>query len=97
MKYSCCLYPTGTETLDEAEELMLESYCVKAKLEDGMDMLDLGCGWGSLTLFLAKARLVLSSHLLKRRPGANLTLCAPEIPQIAHHEPVQLGDAEAPH
>ena len=54
MKYSCCLYPTGNETLDEAEELMLESYCVKARLADGMDILDLGCGWGSLTLFLAK-------------------------------------------
>ncbi|KAM0747909.1 S-adenosyl-L-methionine-dependent methyltransferase [Meredithblackwellia eburnea MCA 4105] len=54
MKYSCCLYPTGKETLDEAEELMLESYCDKAKLENGMDVLDLGCGWGSLTLFLAE-------------------------------------------
>ncbi|KAL8277745.1 hypothetical protein RQP46_009867 [Phenoliferia psychrophenolica] len=54
MKYSCCLYPTGHESLDEAEVLMLESYCVKARLENGMDILDLGCGWGSLTLFLAK-------------------------------------------
>lgn len=54
LKYSCCLYPTGKETLAEAEVLMLESYCEKAKLEDGMDVLDLGCGWGSLTLYLAK-------------------------------------------
>ncbi|KAK4698454.1 cyclopropane-fatty-acyl-phospholipid synthase, partial [Phenoliferia sp. Uapishka_3] len=54
MKYSCCLYPTGKESLDVAEDLMLESYCEKAKLVDGMDILDLGCGWGSLTLFLAK-------------------------------------------
>lgn len=54
MKYSCCLYPTGNETLDQAEILMLEDYCIKAKLEDGMDVLDLGCGWGSLSLFLAK-------------------------------------------
>ncbi|SGY64175.1 BQ5605_C007g04879 [Microbotryum silenes-dioicae] len=54
MKYSCCLYPTGKETLEKAEELMLESYCNKAKLEDGMEILDLGCGWGSLSLFLAK-------------------------------------------
>lgn len=56
LKYSCCLYPTGKETLAQAEELMLESYCTKARLEDGMDILDLGCGWGSLTLFLAKVR-----------------------------------------
>lgn len=53
-KYSCCLYPTGKETLEQAELAMLESYCIKARLEDGMDILDLGCGWGSLSLFLAK-------------------------------------------
>ncbi len=48
-KYSSCLYPTGRETLAQAEECMLESYCEKAKLEDGMDILDLGCG----TVFFA--------------------------------------------
>ncbi|KAG8702962.1 hypothetical protein FRC08_003140 [Ceratobasidium sp. 394] len=53
MKYSSCLYPTGKETIAQAEELMLESYCEKAKLCDGIDILDLGCGWGSLSLFLA--------------------------------------------
>ncbi|KAJ7497735.1 S-adenosyl-L-methionine-dependent methyltransferase [Mycena latifolia] len=53
-KYSSCLYPTGKETLAEAEILMLESYCQKAQLKDGQDVLDLGCGWGSLSLFLAQ-------------------------------------------
>ncbi|KAK1216758.1 hypothetical protein PQX77_020608 [Marasmius sp. AFHP31] len=43
-KYSSCLYPTGKETLEEAEILMLNSYCEKAQLADGQDMLDLGCG-----------------------------------------------------
>jgi hypothetical protein len=43
-KYSCALYPTGKENLEEAEVLMMESYCQKARLEDGMDILDLGCG-----------------------------------------------------
>lgn len=61
-KYSSCLYPTGKETLEEAEILMLESYCEKAKLKDGQDVLDLGCGWGSLSLYLAqkypKSRIV---------------------------------------
>jgi cyclopropane fatty-acyl-phospholipid synthase-like methyltransferase len=33
---------------------MLESYCQKAQLKDGQDVLDLGCGWGSLSLFLAQ-------------------------------------------
>ncbi|ESK92077.1 sam-dependent methyltransferase [Moniliophthora roreri MCA 2997] len=53
-KYSSCLYPTGKETLQEAEILMLESYCEKAQLKDGMEILDLGCGWGSLSLYLAQ-------------------------------------------
>ncbi|KAK7005899.1 (S)-coclaurine N-methyltransferase [Favolaschia claudopus] len=53
-KYSSCLYPTGKETVAEAEVLMLESYCQKAQLKDGQDVLDLGCGWGSLSLFLAQ-------------------------------------------
>ncbi|KNZ72767.1 Cyclopropane-fatty-acyl-phospholipid synthase [Termitomyces sp. J132] len=52
-KYSSCLYPTGKETLAQAEVAMMESYCEKAQLKDGQDILDLGCGWGSLTLFLA--------------------------------------------
>ncbi|KAL0059031.1 hypothetical protein AAF712_014269 [Marasmius tenuissimus] len=42
-KYSSCLYPTGKETLEEAEILMLNSYCEKAQLADGQDVLDLGC------------------------------------------------------
>ncbi|KAF4621254.1 hypothetical protein D9613_000504 [Agrocybe pediades] len=53
-KYSSCLYPTGRESLAEAEKLMLESYCAKAQLRDGLNILDLGCGWGSLSLFLAE-------------------------------------------
>ena len=55
MKYSSCLFPPGKDvSLDEAEELMLDLYCKRAKLEDGMDVLDLGCGWGSLCLYLAE-------------------------------------------
>ena len=42
MKYSCCLYPTGTETLGQAEVAMLETYVEKAELEDSMRILDLG-------------------------------------------------------
>ncbi|KAJ3925687.1 MAG: S-adenosyl-L-methionine-dependent methyltransferase [Lentinula lateritia] len=53
-KYSACLFPSGNESLEEAEVLMLESYCEKAQLQDGQDVLDLGCGWGSLSLYLAK-------------------------------------------
>lgn len=42
MKYSCCRYPTGKETLAQAEEAMLDEYIVKAQLKDGMQILDLG-------------------------------------------------------
>lgn len=53
-KYSCCLFETGNETLDEAEEAMLHLTCERAKLLDGQHILELGCGWGSLTLYMAK-------------------------------------------
>jgi len=42
MKYSSCLYPTGKETLAEAEVAMLKTYVEKAELKDGMKILDLG-------------------------------------------------------
>jgi cyclopropane-fatty-acyl-phospholipid synthase len=53
-KYSGCLYPTGKETLAEAEELMLAVYAERAQLIDGQDILELGCGWGSLCLYNAQ-------------------------------------------
>src|SRR5579875_419845 len=57
-KYSGCLWPwpEGSDrgSLAEAEEAMLELSCERAGIEDGMRVLDLGCGWGSLTLWLAE-------------------------------------------
>jgi cyclopropane-fatty-acyl-phospholipid synthase len=52
-KYSCAYYPRGVETLDVAEEAMLELYRERAQLADGQQILELGCGWGSLTLWMA--------------------------------------------
>jgi cyclopropane-fatty-acyl-phospholipid synthase len=54
LKYSCCYWPEGVETIDEAEEAMLRLTCERARLEDGMAVLDLGCGWGSLSLWIAE-------------------------------------------
>ncbi len=54
LKYSGCLYPNGTETLNEAEAHMLSLYVERARLTDGQAILELGCGWGSLSLSLAE-------------------------------------------
>lgn len=54
LKYSCALYTEGNETLAQAEEKMFRLYAERAQLRDGMDILDLGCGWGSLSLWLAE-------------------------------------------
>ncbi|MFN4260096.1 MAG: SAM-dependent methyltransferase [Gemmataceae bacterium] len=54
LKYSCCLYPHSSMTLGQAEECMLRLTCTRAELEDGMKVLDLGCGWGSLSLWIAE-------------------------------------------
>ena len=54
LKYSGCLYPTGRESLDEAEDAMLALYAERARLADGQHILELGCGWGSLALYNAK-------------------------------------------
>ncbi len=53
LKYSSCYYPTGTETIAQAEDAMLALYGKRAELADGQDILELGCGWGSLTLWMA--------------------------------------------
>ncbi len=54
LKYSSCWYTPETKTLDEAEANMLNIYCQRAQIKDGMELLDLGCGWGSFTLFAAQ-------------------------------------------
>ncbi len=52
-KYSSCYYH-GNETLDQAEEAMLALYLERGQFIDGQDILELGCGWGSITLYLAE-------------------------------------------
>jgi cyclopropane-fatty-acyl-phospholipid synthase len=54
LKYSSGYYPTGRETLAQAEEIMLTLTCERAQLADGQEILELGCGWGSLTLWMAE-------------------------------------------
>lgn len=54
LKYSCCLYPTGAESLAQAEEAALAETAMHAGLADGQTVLELGCGWGSLSLWMAE-------------------------------------------
>lgn len=54
LKYSCCLYPAPGTTLAEAEEIALAETAAHAGLADGQEILELGCGWGSLTLWMAE-------------------------------------------
>lgn len=74
-KYSCCLYPTGQETLKDAERLALEETVAHAALSDGQSILELGCGWGSLTLFMAE-----------RFPHSTITAVSNSKPQRLHIE-----------
>jgi cyclopropane-fatty-acyl-phospholipid synthase len=53
-KYSCCLYDDGVATLAAAEERALEVTAWHAALADGQRVLELGCGWGSLSLWMAR-------------------------------------------
>ena len=52
-KYSSCFWLTETQNLDEAEILALQQTCDHANLQDGQAILELGCGWGSLSLWMA--------------------------------------------
>jgi cyclopropane-fatty-acyl-phospholipid synthase len=53
-KYSSCWWPPGVETLDAAEAAALAATCERAELTDGQEVLELGCGWGSLSLWMAE-------------------------------------------
>lgn len=61
-KYSSCYWPEGTRTLEDAESAALAATCERAGLGTGQDVLELGCGWGSLTLWMAE-----------RYPGSRIT------------------------
>jgi len=72
-KYSCCYWNRGVESLDQAEQDALEITCSRAEIEDGMSVLDLGCGWGSLSLWIAE-------HF----PGCTITSVSNSMHQAEH-------------
>lgn len=70
-KYSSCLYATPAATLAQAEETALSETAQHAGLADGQSILELGCGWGSLSLWMARtfpnARIVSVSNSQSQR------------------------------
>lgn len=70
MKYSCCYYAPGVDGLDAAEAEMLRITTERAGIQDGDRVLELGCGWGSLSLWLAQ-----------RYPGSRITGVSNSAPQ----------------
>ncbi|HXP50493.1 MAG TPA: cyclopropane-fatty-acyl-phospholipid synthase family protein [Bacteroidia bacterium] len=54
LKYSSGYWKEGVTNIDTSEKDMLELTCQRAELKDGQKVLELGCGWGSLSLFMAE-------------------------------------------
>ena len=75
LKYSGCYYPRGDETLAQAEDAMLRLCAERAELHDHQSILELGCGWGSLTLWMAE-----------RYPNARITAVSNSHRQREHIE-----------
>ncbi|MBM3976626.1 MAG: class I SAM-dependent methyltransferase [Planctomycetes bacterium] len=73
LKYSSGYFPHERATLAEAEEAMLALTCSRADLRDGMDVLELGCGWGSLSLWMAE-----------RYPNSRILAVSNSAPQREH-------------
>ena len=73
LKYSSCYWPPGSDTLEAAEAAMLALTAERAGLADGQTVLDLGCGWGSLTLWAAA-----------RFPRSQLTAVSNSVSQREH-------------
>ncbi len=95
-KYSCAYWDKDCASLDNAEEDALNQTILHADLEDGMNVLELGCGWGSLTLAMAekfpKSKIVALSNSapqrlyieseLKRRGLANVTVITRNVAEV---------------
>ncbi len=73
LKYSSSFYSDVTTTLQQAEQEMLRLTALRADLQDGQDVLELGCGWGSLTLWMAE-----------NFPGSKITAVSNSGPQRKH-------------
>ena len=69
-KYSCCYWSPDVQNLGAAEEAALAITCERAGIRDGQEVLDLGCGWGALSLWMAE-----------RYPNSRITAVSNSAPQ----------------
>lgn len=85
-KYSSGLYSEGVTTLDAAEAAMLALTCERARLADGQNVLELGCGWGSLTLWMAErfpgSRIVAVSNSKDQREYVEARAAERRLPNV---------------
>ena len=72
LKYSCALFD-NVDSLDDAEESMFKLYIDRADIKNGQEVLDLGCGWGSFSLYVAE-----------RFPNLNITSVSNSNDQITY-------------
>jgi len=89
LKYSAAYWPEGVATLADAEDAMLALTCERAGLQDGQDVLERGCGWGSLTLHMASSypasRITavsnssLQRRFIEQRAPANVRLITADV------------------
>jgi cyclopropane-fatty-acyl-phospholipid synthase len=75
LKYSSGYWPTANTSFPESEEAMLSLTCERAGLKDGQKILELGCGWGSLTFWMAE-----------HYPAASITAVSNSYTQRLHLE-----------
>ena len=72
LKYPCSLFE-NENSLDDAERSMLDLYIERAEIKNGQEVLDLGCGWGSFSLYVAK-----------KFPNVNITSISNSSDQISY-------------
>jgi cyclopropane-fatty-acyl-phospholipid synthase len=69
MAYSCAYWDPAQQTVEDAQRAKLKLICRKLQLEPGQTLLDMGCGWGSLTVHAATARIRVTGVTLSREQG----------------------------
>lgn len=90
--YSCAYFPTGTETLDDAQREKIDLICRKLRLGKGETLLDIGCGWGALILHASRYYGVKALGITLSREQAQYAAAQIELEGMKHLCKVELRD-----